>query len=366
MSVTSYGVNDALAVKAWSKKLAHEASKATPIAPLIGTGDNSIIRKKTELSKSAGDKVTVGLRRQLSQAGGVTENQLLEGNEESLTTFSDALVINEIAHAVRVKNNGTIDTQRVPFNLRNEGKGALADWYADRMSLMAFTQLCGYTAPTITFEGETFSLNSTHWGFNLPSAPSANRKLFVNGSTDEANTSAHVMTLTMIDYAVELAKTANPKIRPIRVGGEKKYVMYLHPYQVKSLRTNTSTGQWLDIQKAAMAGGQVTKNPIYSGALGEYNGVILRESEHVTPGVHSSTGEVVATVRRAILLGGDAAMFGVGQEGRETSYKLVEKTFDYDRELGIAAKNVMGMKKCVYDGEDFGVVTISSYAAAGA
>lgn len=365
MAITSYGVNDALAVKAWSKKLAYEASKATPIAPLIGMGDNSIIRKKDELSKGPGDKVTCGLRKQLSQANGVTENQLLEGNEEGLTTFSDSIFINEIAHAVRVKNNGTIDVQRVPFNLREEAKSALRDWYADRMSLMAFVQLCGYTAPTITFEGETITLNSTHWGFNAPTAPSTNRKLFVNGSADESNTSAYVMNLTMIDYAVELAKTANPKIRPIRIGGESKYIMYLHPYQVKSLRTNTSTGQWLDITKAVYQGSR-QNNPIYNGSLGEYNGVILRESEHVTPGVNSSTGAIVSTVRRAVLLGADAAMYAVGRQGRDTSFSMTEKTFDYDRELGVAAKNVLGMKKTVYNSEDFGVITISSYAAAGA
>lgn len=134
MAVTSYGVNDALAMKAWSRKLAQEASKATPIAPLFGTSQNSIIQMKEELNKDKGDKVTFGLRMQLSGAG-VTENETLEGNEESLTTYSDSIFINELAHAVRVKNEGTIDVQRVPFSLRQEANDALKDWYADRMSL---------------------------------------------------------------------------------------------------------------------------------------------------------------------------------------------------------------------------------------
>ena len=38
-------------------------------------------------------KVTFGLRMQLSGAG-VTENETLEGNEESLTTYSDSIYIN--------------------------------------------------------------------------------------------------------------------------------------------------------------------------------------------------------------------------------------------------------------------------------
>ena len=54
MAVTTYGVNDALAVKLWAKKLAVEALKATSIAPLIGTSADSIIHRKDELSKGRG------------------------------------------------------------------------------------------------------------------------------------------------------------------------------------------------------------------------------------------------------------------------------------------------------------------------
>ena len=87
MSVTTFGINDALANKLWSKKLATEASKATAIAPLIGTSQNSIIQLKNETQKAAGDKVTFGLRTQLV-GDGVTENETLEGNEEALSTLA--------------------------------------------------------------------------------------------------------------------------------------------------------------------------------------------------------------------------------------------------------------------------------------
>src|SRR5205085_3855509 len=74
MATTSFGVNDALAVKLWSKMLDAEALKATEIAPLIGDDANSIIQRKTETGKGAGDKVTFGLRLQLS-GDGFTENE---------------------------------------------------------------------------------------------------------------------------------------------------------------------------------------------------------------------------------------------------------------------------------------------------
>lgn len=361
MAVTSYGVNDALAMKAWSRKLSVEVSKATAIAPLIGTSTNSIIQMKDELNKDKGDKVTFGLRMQLSGAG-VTESEVLEGNEEALTTYADAIYINELAHAVRVKNEGTIDVQRVPFSLREQAKDGLKDWYADRLSLTAFIHFSGYTAPTIDFEGSTITLSSKYWGFNSPIAPSATRILrAASAANDESLTSADIFTLDLIDKAVEKAKTANPKIRPVRVDGGNHYVMYLHPYQVTSLRTNTSTGQWLDIQKAAEKRG--SSNPIFDGSLGVYNNVILREAEHVVQGV-SSAGAKVTNVRRAVLLGAQAAVASYGMKFTPEKFDMREELFDYQRELGVSVHTVFGMKKTVFNSVDFGTIVVSTYAAA--
>lgn len=363
MSVTTYGVNDALANKLWSKKLAVEVSKATAIAPLIGTSTNSIIQLKDETQKAAGDKVTFGLRTQLI-GDGVSESQVLEGNEEALTTYSDAIFINELAHAVRVKNDQTIDAQRVPFSLRDEANSGLTDWYADRLSMMFFMQVGGFTAPTMAFEGRTVTIGPVHYGFNAPTAPSSGRILRAGSqASDQALTSADVFNLQLIDKAVEAAKVANPKIRPVNVNGEKVYVMYLHPYQVTDLRTSTSTGQWLDIQKAAYMGSRAN-NPIFDGSLGMYNGVVLREAEHVVPGVNGSTGAQITTVRRAVLLGAQAAVTAFGMKTAPEKYKRVEELFDYQRELGVSVQTVLGMKKAVFNSQDFGAIVVSTYAAA--
>src|SRR5215469_16230032 len=108
MSVTTYGVNNALSNKLWAKKLNVEALKETYFGRFMGEGSDNMIQVKTELDQNAGDKVTIGLRVQLT-GDGATEAQSLQGNEENLTTYNDALIINELVHAVRVKNKGTID-----------------------------------------------------------------------------------------------------------------------------------------------------------------------------------------------------------------------------------------------------------------
>lgn len=169
--------------------------------------------------------------------------------------------------------------------------------------------------------------------------PAATRIIRQASRTDDASlTSADTFSLNLIDKAKEQAITSTPKIRPIRVGSRggsgnrrdynatltDKFVIYLHPFQVSDLRQSTSTGQWLDITKAAMMGGDVTSNPLYTGALGEYNGVILRTAFDVTNGV-SNAGVVQTSVARAVLLGGQAAMMAFGQKDSPGKYRWNEE-----------------------------------------
>ncbi|AQX28411.1 MULTISPECIES: N4-gp56 family major capsid protein [unclassified Bartonella] len=375
MAVTSIGINDPIAVRTWSKLLNQEVSKAISIAPLIGKDSNSIIQLKDETNKANGDSISFGLRVQL-YGDGVSEGQALEGKEEALQFLNDRLVINELSHAVRVKNEGTIDQQRILHNLRTEAKNGLVDWYADRLSMMFFIQVCGYTAKTINFEGRTITLKPVHYGFNPPTEPTAKRILRPGERKKDSDLKAEdVFTFKLIDKAVERAKLANPKIRPVRVNGENVYVLYLHPTQVTQLRTNTQPGQWLDITKAIYSGSRM-KNPIYNGSLGMYNGVILREAEHVTEGVNAGSGDdsndtAVPNVRRAVLLGAQSAVIAFGKDRGATRYKLVEELFDYEREFGVAAKTIIGMKKTcfqlpskdVQSAQDFGTIVISTYGA---
>lgn len=167
---------------------------------------------------------------------------------------------------------------------------------------------------------------------------------------------------------MERAKTLTPAIRPIRVDGKDCYVCFLHPYQVTDLRQDAATaGAWFDIQKASMQGGKISDNPIFTGALGMYNGVILHEANRVTQGVHSSTGAAISTVRRALFCGAQAGAMAYGQNGAgqgAARFSWVEETFDYGNQLGVSAGSIFGIKKTRFDAKDFASITISTYAAA--
>lgn len=361
MAVTEYGPNNALAVRLWAKRLFVESLRETFIDRFIGSSEkNSIVYMKDELTKSAGDRVTVGLRIQLVGAG-VSGDNTLEGNEEALATYDDTIYIDQLRHAVRSK--GKMSEQRVPFSVRQESMDGLKDWWADRIDTWFFNQIAGNTAQTdVRYTGmqATIAPDSTHI-FRLNSR-----------TTDESLTTGDEFSLAGIDKMVARAETfsgaTSVPLRKIRYKGGEYYVMFIHPYQSYQLRTNTNAGAWADLQKSRIEGGVTgNDNPIFSGGsfLGVYNGVVLHVSSRVANGVHSTTGAAVTNARRAVLCGAQAALMATGRDdtGPE-KMNWVEELFDYNNQLGVAAGMIAGMKKSRFNSADFGTYVFASYSPA--
>lgn len=351
MAATEYGVNSAEAVKLWSKKLYREGMARAWVSKFIGDSDSSLIQRKSDLKKSAGDRIRLTLRMQLS-GDGVQGDNTLEGNEEALTTYTDDILVNQLRHAVRSK--GKMSEQRIPWSVREEAMDGLADWMAARYDTWFFNQICGNVAQTDTrYTGNQAALAATT--VQRPNAVANDQSL---GTSD-------TFTLARIDAARTTAVTASPIFRPLKINGEDKYVCFLHPYQVRDMRTSTSTGQWLDIQKAAMAGSKASDSPIYTGALGEYNGVILHEANRVTLGVHSTASTAVANTRRAAFCGAQAACIAfAGDTAGLSDPAWVEELFDYKNQLGVSGGFISGLKKTRFNSADFSTIAISTYAAA--
>lgn len=353
MAQTDYPLNHPLAVKLFAKGLMQEALKQTYFAKFIGKSSDSLIQIKEETSKGAGDKITFGLRMQLT-SDGVTGDATLEGNEESLVTYNDAILINQTRNAV--VSAGKMSEQRVNFSVREEARKGLADWISDIWDYSFMNQLAGNTGQA----------TGARTGNNATIAPSSTRIQYSDGKTTEAGIASSgastQMRLNLIDYAVEKAKVATPFIRPLKINGDNMYVMFLHPFQVTQLRTTTDTGQWLDIQKAAMAGGKISDNPIFTGALGVYNNVILHESFRVP------SAPTQSTVKRAIFCGAQAGVVAFGQDfgggASGENFNWVEKTFDYGNQLGVSAATIFGLKKTVFNSVDFATIVIPTQSIA--
>jgi len=368
MAATSYGVNHPLAVKLWAKELFHDVIGESFFGKFMGKGDGNLCQVKTETQKSAGDKITVGLRTLLTGAG-IQGDSTLEGNEEALTTYNDSILIDQQRHAVR--SGGQMSEQRVPFSVRDEAKDGLQDWWTERLETCLANQLTGYTAQSDT----------RYTGNNAAVAPTATYRILCGGSsvagaaTAEGSLSAtttHAIKLADLDRAVAIAKTTQTsggttyqRIRPLRVDGKEMYVCFLHPWQILQLRKDSSTaGNFFDIQKAAMQGGKYSDNPIVSGGNFVYNNVVVHEWSYLPNIVTSPNSGAVTDYRRGVFCGAQACAVAFGQDSGPTKMTWVEELFDYKNQLGVAAGMIFGVKKTVFNSVDFGTIVLSGYAPA--
>jgi N4-gp56 family major capsid protein len=361
MATKSYSTSDNEAAKLWAKELEHETIQRTFLGKFLGTGNTSCFQERKELTKSAGDRLTTTLRANLV-GDGISSDGQVEGNEEALQTFTDQFYIDSLDHAVSTPTKGTISAQRVPFDVGAEAKDALSDWWAVRLDTCAANHLAGNTA----------AVDNRYIGFNATVAPSTGR--IVRPSTitaDQSLTSSHKFTLSLIDKAVTRIKTLdssnNYRIRPVRVAGYAKpvWVLFVHPHQMHDLRTDASTaGNFFDLFKANLMGGQYPDNPIFTAAEFMYNNVVVHEWESIPLGCDGSTPTTaVADTRRAVLCGAQALQVGFGQGFEGMSMSWVQEYFNYKKVLGTDSHLIFGMKKAQYNSKDFATCVISTYAA---
>jgi N4-gp56 family major capsid protein len=159
------------------------------------------------------------------------------------------------------------------------------------------------------------------------------------------------MDCKVLDAAKQMAKLASPMIRPVRVDGKEYYVAILHPYDATNLRQDPV---WNQAQRDANVRGET--NPIFSGALGIYNGIVLHEHEYV---YRTNDGSGAAYVARNVLCGQQAGVIAWG-----ASVQWVEKSFDYGNSWGISCGAIFGVIKPLFNSVDYGVVTMFSASAA--
>jgi len=370
----------------WSAKLFKHAFANNPLAPYMGTGSDSVIQIQKDFLKDKGDKMIVGLRALLDD-NGETDNETYEGNEEALVFHDMNYQIHERGHSVRKAGNMT--DQSSIFNLRNEAKLALGEWSAMKQASDLITALSGLA--NVSFPGHrTGELETSTTGNSIATidqtaigTKSATSLRYFFGGQTAGGTLERVANDAAIDSSTDnlfgtkvisavklMAETTfntsgeflSP-IRPVMVDGERLYLMFISPYQAKSLKNETA---WIQAQRDAGIRGK--KNALFTGALGIWDGVVIKETPwcHVRYGINGtarteffdSTGDVCASgiyVARGLFCGAQAAVMGYGKMP-----SWVEEDFDYKTKLGVHTDMIYGVKKTVFNSVDFGCITVDT------
>lgn len=366
---------DALRREMWKKELFKDVLDGMYFTKngLMGEGDNNIVQTFSDLKKEQGDTVTVGLTAKLNGAG-VTGDSELEGNEEAISSYSDSILIDQVRNAVRL--TGRLDSQKACYDMFKDAKEKLSIWAQEFLERQIFMKLGGVSVTTLTDEtGSVYSARAT-WSNTPDAIPSAQeaagtanytyRYLCADSAGLDSLAASDILTPALISKAKVIAQLASPSVRPLRINGQDHYVMFIHPKQAWDLK-NAASSVWAQAQRDAQVRGD--KNPIFTGALGVWDNVILFEHEYV-PTLTGDGASVVFSsgnttycpngVRayRALLCGRQA----VAAAFTTDSFKMVEETFDYENKVGISTGIIGGVQKMAFNSKNYGVVTVDTGA----
>lgn len=376
MSKTIIGLNDAKAVKRYSAFLAVDVGRKSYFNKKfmgVGVEAQTPIQMLPQLENEAGDQITYDLVMQLKMQP-VEGDNTLEGKEEDLKFYTDNVYIDQARGGVNT--GGRMTRKRTVHDLRKIARARQSEWWARIFDELFFLYLSGgfrtSGSGAASFANSDYTYSSGYAGFaNNPFyAPDTEHYIAAGSGTFGAITSGDKMSLSLIDRAVARAETmgggasGTPMIEPVMIDGEEHFVLVMHPWQEYDVRTNATTGQWLDIQKAA-AGAEGRANPIFKGSLGLYNNVVLHKHRSVLRRTDGGAGSVAVAL--SLFLGRQAAVVAFGSPGTGLRFDWHEESRDNGNQAVITTSTIAGVKKTRFavDGveKDFGSISIDTAAA---
>lgn len=291
-TVSTYHSIDYSVPELWNAKLYMQAQRQMFWSKFEGPeGSGMPVIRKDDLSKDAGDVIHIQTVKNLTGAG-VTGESTLQGNEEALSMTQTDLSIDWFRHAVAISKRSK---KRINFDFVVQAAQPLLSYHiAKKMDDAIFTKFG--TATTALYAGDATST-----------------------ATLDASDTISTTTLNKIKTYLD----ANLAM-PLRLdGGNNYYGIIIHPYDAYNLRADST---WTQAQRDANLRGET--NPIFSGAMGVYNGMIV----YVNTGVTNSSSK-----SECIAFGGESIFRGYGMMP-----SFVTQLYDYGFEIGVGMEAIYG------------------------
>lgn len=306
-----------LVPKVWAKKVWHEGVKDSYFDKFTAMDGSNVVHQNKDLTNVKGDSVVFGLMMNLTGSGVEGNRQKLSGAEDTLNIYDFTVQTQLVRNAV---SRFEADDQKSQYDMLKEIKVVLKQWLSDWLDNKLISKL----------------------SYN----PSNGEVLYASAAGTQSSITANdKLTTTIISRAKRKAMMHAPKVQPIKVDGMDKYIMLVHPWAARDLKDDP---KWLAAQQNANIRG--SKNPIFTGALGEYDGVILYEYERV---LSSNIGASSANVCQNLLLGKQAACFAVARPA-----KHIEQTDDYGNIAGNGIAFYGAVEKTKFNSADYGIINV--------
>lgn len=300
----------------WAADLYSQAESLTFWHNFEGPEGSSMpVIRKDDFTKTPGDTIKVDIVLALTGSGQTGDTTSVEGNEEDLKFRQNSFSVSQLSHGVRWTELAELLNIH---DMRSAALNQLRKWLAGKLDGQVWTEISG--------AGTTI--------------PDANK--WAAGTATSRNTVADTdaggrLTLKTITELKAYAQT-ELKLEPLRmIDGEEIYVLVTHPYAVMQLKRDDTT--WAQAQRDARE--RSILNPVFTGAAGMWDGVLIKTSDRVPRSLNVGTPIQVAD---GVLLGAQAMMRGYAMYP-----DWREELFDYGRQTGIATVTVVGNKLNVFD-----------------
>ncbi len=321
----------------WADGLFAQAEDLTFWQGMEGAPGSSMpIIRDDRLNTQAGDSIRTDIVLALTGAGltGDGAASLLENNEEALKFRQVVWTVDSLQHAVRWTK---LAQKLITHDMRTTAQNQLAKWLAGKLDTQIFNELTGAGATVV---------------------PTKN--LFAMGTATSRDTIADTaaggrLTLAGITELKAYAQV-ELKLEPIRLDGDgnEYFVLVVHPYAAMQLKRDDPA--WAQAQRDAQVRGD--DNPLFTGAVGMWDGVVIKTSNRVPRSNNAATTPVPTA--NNILLGAQAMTRGYGSYPDWT-----EEFFSYGQEAGIATWTLVGNKLNVFDLTAAGGATAANLTAIG-
>ena len=362
--MTDTTVSSANVVDAWADEEFYEYVRQSPFKAFMGTSINSPIQVKEELTKEAGDQITVSLVTRLTGAG-VTGDNTLEGNEEALGNYGHKVTVNQLRHGVVV---GQFEKIKTKIDLLGAAKIMLRLWNMDQLRDLFLARLLSPVTDGLTTYTAATEVQKDAW--ETANNPSDSNQRILFGAAKVNSTLDHSAGLTEVDGTADdlhqdivrllkrLAQSASPHIRPQTVsGGEgapggERYSLLCGSLPFRDLQANMDTVH----QNADSRG---SENNIFTGGKITVSNVDVYEVPEMdrTPANGGCLLENVGNggtteVEPTFLLGAQALLLCWAQR-----MKIKMDEFDYANKRGVACAEIRGCEKTTMNSFQHGVAT---------
>lgn len=310
MAVTTpTSVASSIPMKYAQRVLAKSIAKTFWNGSVSGPGGGGALIQQAELLNKPGEEITIQVTSPLTGAGVEGDTTALTGSEEEMTTSAITFKTIYRRHGVRINNRAQ---KKSMLELRGQATARLSEWGQGKLDGIRFG-----TAINAGFYFSAAGAEGTEAAGGTPYV----RYVGTGNANVDALIAAEIVTLA------ELSKTKYLMLdrlaKPWTVGGNDYVVAVLDPwaeYGIKASDTN-----WNAAQVGAQARG--TDNPLFTGAVGVWDGVIIKTATRV----FSANNVGVVRYAKNLMYGQEAFIEGWG-----TMPDWNEESFDYDLEHGFA------------------------------